>query len=80
MGLSGVAGCVFCNHEEESFATTRRKNLQPRGEKFCNYEEENFATTRRLQNRWFLGDFESGGIASSRGLNYRLVRTNIDPH
>ena len=38
-GLSGM--------QEGHFATTRRKILQPRGERFCNHEEKDFATTRR---------------------------------
>jgi len=31
-GFRGVAGCLFCNHEEEKIATTRRKNLEDFGD------------------------------------------------
>gem|GEM_PF-4078900 len=56
MGFRGV--------QDARFATTRRLLLLLRGGKFCNHEE--------VAKSGVLGDFESGGIASLRMLNYRV--------
>ena len=57
MGLPGSAGGLFCNHEEDDLATTRRKILQP---------------PRGCKIGGFRGLSRVGELASSRVLNYRV--------